>query len=1645
MKSENIPFKNKLVTIAFIIGLLVSVLGLLVIIAWQNDIAFLKTFGLGAVTMKANLGVCFLFSGLALMLLQFSLPAARLLSRLLSISAIIIGLLTILEIVFSVSFGIDEILFRKVILSRSAVGPVRMALNAAICQVLTGVILFFLSLKNIRFNWFMEFSLVLTFSISFLGLLGFLFGLSEFSEATGYTNMAVIAALLFLLMCFALLSAYFSMIPDRITIDQKFLAGIIFASSLIIFITLLSSSGYRSLREASERGDQTQIVKNYLNLISSDVLDVETGVRGYLINDNIEYLAFMDKAKKELAGSIQELSILLQDNKIQLVRLDTLDTLIKDRVEHAELIKSMIQSNKKDSAIELFLTNKGKNLTDKIRVLINTMKNEENQLLKIRNETEIRHSKKIQTIVVLNLIVQLLLMVFIFIVILRNINQRRAALKEVQLLNEGLEKRVVERTASLAKSEERFRSTLDNMLEGCQIIDSDWKYLYLNNTADIHNRCPKGELLGKRYMDMWPGIEKTEVFQKMKQCMDEKVPCHMENEFKFPDTTSKWFDLSIQPVPEGVFILSIDITDRIKAEREIKKANRVYAVLSNINQTIVRVKDKQKLHDETCRIAVEDGTFRFAWIGLVDEKSNKVVLVASAGCNNEFIKKVDLTTDIVELNSGPVAEVIITGNHKIINDLASELRMIPICESTLQSGIKSFAVFPIKVFGKTIGVLMLYSDDQFFFDKDEIKLLDELAMDISFANEFIENEAIRRASEEKRNEAQERFEDIFRFSPLGIALSSIHEGRYLEVNDAFLQLTGFSRDEVIDRTSLELNLINAEDRSKITKELKQHGTSKSSEAPIHTKDGQIRFIHIYTQEITIGTERFYLAIHEDITERKVAEKALDESEERFRSIMENSADAIFITDPQGKYLYSNKAVTNMLGFSLKEMKKMTILNITPAGKENEYLNLFGNLIKEGKLLVELDLRKKDGNLVPVELNAVVLPDGNVFGSCRDITLRKLTEEELLKHRSHLEELVTERTEKLRKYMDETNDLYENAPCGYHSIDANGKFIRINNTELKWLGYTRDEVIGIMSPSDLLTPESQERFRLSFPVFLEKGEISGLEFEFVRKDGSTFFGSLNGTAIYDSAGNFFMSRSTLFDVTNRKIAENALTIAKREAEEANMAKSEFLANMSHEIRTPMNAVLGYTELLSNTLIEPTQKEYINSIKSSGRSLLTLINDILDLSKIEAGKLELEYDFVDTYSFFAEFEKIFSLKVSEKGLKFILDITSGTPHGIYIDEARVRQIAFNLIGNAIKFTSQGKIILKVFTENPQVIKYSKKKSEEFIDLIIEVEDTGIGISEELQEAIFEPFVQERNYKHFGGTGLGLAITRRLAGLMNGTIKVWSKPGKGSKFTVSIPEIAYQRDFSGTNIDIQIDPSEIEFEEAVILIVDDVEHNRNYLKDALKNTKLKIHEADNGVTGYKIAREIVPDLIIADIRMPKMDGFQLLNKIKSDKKLKKIPVIAYSASVLKAQKERIHNSEFAGLLIKPVKVTELYLELMNILTYKSTRTTESDKQLFGSDHPGEIVDLAGLIQTLETTFHETWKTFAVTQPIGEIREFGKDLEKLGIDHNSGIVAEYGKKLINAGERFDIGAMLELLGKYTGIIESLKNSIKNISHDKS
>jgi CheY-like chemotaxis protein len=398
-------------------------------------------------------------------------------------------------------------------------------------------------------------------------------------------------------------------------------------------------------------------------------------------------------------------------------------------------------------------------------------------------------------------------------------------------------------------------------------------------------------------------------------------------------------------------------------------------------------------------------------------------------------------------------------------------------------------------------------------------------------------------------------------------------------------------------------------------------------------------------------------------------------------------------------------------------------------------------------------------------------------------------------------------------------------------------------------------------------------------------------------------------------------------------------------------------MSNQLWTSMNSILGNTELLGSVVKEPDQNYYLASVKSEGRAILTLINDILDLSKIEAGRMELEYEYVNSETFFSEFRRVFSAKISEKKLNLIIDVSSEVIGSIYIDELRLRQVITNLLGNAVKFTEKGVIQLEAYSENKHITQGTGGETELF-DLIIEVSDTGIGIPEESHKDIFYPFVQLKTGLDQVGTGLGLAIVEMLLKQMNGTITVDSKPGKGSKFTASIPNIIYRQNHKIQNAPVLIQRGNINFENAVIIVADDVENNRKHIKDILGGTSLMVLEADNGTEAFDLIEKVIPQLVIADIHMPGMSGFELLDKLKLNGRLNRIPVVAYCASVMKEQKELILKSDFSGFLIKPVQVADLYDVLMKFLPHTMTNPEVPVLKKSVPDLNIDIFDVDGFI---------------------------------------------------------------------------------------
>jgi PAS domain S-box-containing protein len=752
------------------------------------------------------------------------------------------------------------------------------------------------------------------------------------------------------------------------------------------------------------------------------------------------------------------------------------------------------------------------------------------------------------------------------------------------------------------------------------------------------------------------------------------------------------------------------------------------------------------------------------------------------------------------------------------------------------------------------------------------------------------------------------------------------------------------------------------------------------------------------------------------------ERAIHVEQNKYKITMSNIGTGIITTDVNGKIDYLNRYAEELLEMDLSAVNGSDVNSVYYVKVEDSGENLssqINSVLQTGETIENPDntvLISKSGKKTPIMFTCSpqMEADNKVAGlviSFRDITRQKVAEQELRRSEAWF-----------------SKTFYASPSGNAISRICDGRFIDVNNAACLLYGHSREQLIGHTSVELGMFDSATRAILVS--ELKAQGRLRSRELTLNTGTGEKRDVLFSWEPI--EFGEEDCAIATILDISDRKQLETE-RISKEVAVQANLAKSEFLANMSHEIRTPMNAVIGYSELLAATEIDPLQKNYIDSIKSSGKGLLTIINDILDLSKIEAGKLELEYDFISPTYFFSEFEKLFSFKIIEKGLTFLTEISPDIPQGIYVDESRLRQIVFNLIGNAIKFTSKGFIRLKVYTENPSIINYSTSKSEDVVDLVIEVEDSGIGISKGLQDKIFDPFVQERDFKNFGGTGLGLAISRRLALLMQGNLTLSSELGKGSIFKLKIPETSYLNEFSSSSANIEVNPSEIIFEKSVLLIIDDVEHNRKYLKDALRNTNINIIEAENGVVGLQLAKNVIPDLIITDIRMPYMNGFELLDNIKSEESTMHIPVLAYSASVLKAQKEKIYNSKFEGLLIKPLRVSELYSELMKNLKYRKSGVYPPEKEEVVSVYDN-IVDLQALISALDSHFLKIWKGFSLRQPVGEVKIFGDDLIELGRKHCSDRIVNYGTELRDSAVNFNIESIMKLLKGFPVLVQEIK-----------
>ncbi len=775
-----------------------------------------------------------------------------------------------------------------------------------------------------------------------------------------------------------------------------------------------------------------------------------------------------------------------------------------------------------------------------------------------------------------------------------------------------------------------------------------------------------------------------------------------------------------------------------------------------------------------------------------------------------------------------------------------------------------------------------------------------------------------------------------------------------------------------------------------------------------------------------------LATHKKSLER--SEKKLNE----YNIALENAIAGISILDIHGIYQYANEQFAQAFGYTPGELigEKWSM----PFFKEDiPFMKIaYKQMVREGKAFVESRGVRKDGELSHMQISLISAHDeeGKFIGHycfLRDISVRKVTMEE---------------NERL-------SSILESSPDYMVISDINNNTIWINKAIRDFVGLSTSEDVANFKREKLypewalrkIDDKGLAEAREKGKWFGETAILGNNEQEITVSQLIICHRSETGVVEYFS--------TIMRDISEQKDNEAAILNAKNEAErlneklqdtikrakrwaieadKASRSKSEFLANMSHEIRTPMNAILGFSEILLGNTTDATIRNQLQTIANSGKSLMRLMDDILDLSKIEAGKLELQKELINIRKIIEEILAIFSQKAGDKDLIFESEIDEALPRLAIFDEIRLRQILFNVVGNAFKFTDEGSVKIKVACE---IIDTDAK----LMNLTISIKDTGIGIVEEDKDGLFEAFIQSKGQKSrkYGGTGLGLSICKRLTEMMDGQIMLKSQPGVGSEFIFKFPDVEYEESRKGDGEEkVTVDLND--FQKSSILIVDDVPSNQTILKMLFEKTEHDLLLADDGKEAVELAKREMPTIILMDIRMAEMDGIEACRILKNDDATKKIPVIFVTADTVKAEEEKYLQSLGDGLIRKPVQRNELLALLLRFLPLKKGGVVdtglvnvESVEDLIPDLGVGDKAKLAELIVQLKKEKEEVHPVLCETPGIDEIEKFANRLIAYGESAEVKSVIDYGKNLRELVNKFELDLIFVKLKGFEGLLARL------------
>ena len=731
----------------------------------------------------------------------------------------------------------------------------------------------------------------------------------------------------------------------------------------------------------------------------------------------------------------------------------------------------------------------------------------------------------------------------------------------------------------------------------------------------------------------------------------------------------------------------------------------------------------------------------------------------------------------------------------------------------------------------------------------------------------------------------------------------------IKYNPHWVAMMGYSQEDVRAMDDFREATIHPDDLDRFREAMSAclEGKTPVYECEIRMRTREGAYRHILDRGKIVerdanGAPTRMVGTFSDITPRKNMENDLRRKEEQYRQLVDNANDVIYETDATGIIRFVNPAGKRVTGYPPEEFVGKHYLHFVREDYHRELIRKTGiQFVKKlPSIYIECPTITKDGREMWIGQNVRLLLDGDTVTGfhavARDITERKMAEKALKESEEHL------------------HAVFDNVQAGIILIDPKTHtIVNVNRTAALMCNTSIEDMVGMTCRGNICQAEEG-----SCPV-TDLGEtLENSERILITADGKEM--PILKTVIRVSIGGKDYLLESFVDITARKEAEERANRMAEEAHAANQAKSRFLANMSHEIRTPMNGIIGMCELLLDTELSPRQRQYAGIIMKSGDALITLINDILDISKIEADRLELEITDFDLRVMVEDVTDLLAVRAAEKGIEISCLIEPDVPALVHGDPGRLRQILMNLAGNAVKFTNQGEVAIRVEqvaqTEQSSTLKFS-------------IRDTGIGIPPESLPLLFTLFTQvdSSSTRKFGGTGLGLAISKKLTEMMGGEITVQSTVGKGSTFSFTV-ELDRKQGSS---------PPVPERVEAIagrrILVVDDNATNREVLTLMLESWGARHEQTSGGQEVldilHKAARERDPfTVVILDSAMKEVSGEALGKMIKEDPDLKNTALVMLSSLAQRGEASRAHNAGFAAYLTKPVRQAHLFACLTTVL---------------------------------------------------------------------------------------------------------------------